>query len=315
MKQKIYWIGIITLIIAIIGSLFKVNHYPGAGILMIAGFFGLIMLFFPIGLINSYRKERNRSYIVLYITVYFTFFIVFTGMLFKVMHWQFAGKLMMAGLLFPFIVTLPVFLLTTGRIEKYSIYNTVYVLLFLVFVSVFNSLLALNVSKEKLNDSMYLASVYNRTVLIGEKLNNQKEPLNEKVDESANEALEVIKEIKREIMAQTKSEPAALNNDPYSIKYSDSRSLTTDIMINGREPSLGDRLEESIDKFILSINEADNDRVTASVARDILDFRTTEGDFRSWSAQKFSGNWTCWSLVYLGILENNIILLRNEMNN
>jgi hypothetical protein len=60
MKQKIYIIGVVTVVTVFTGAIFKVNHYPGAGVLLIAGLVSL----------------------------------VFLSMLFKLMHWPYAGVLL-----------------------------------------------------------------------------------------------------------------------------------------------------------------------------------------------------------------------------
>ena len=37
MKQKIYIFGVITSLVVFTGAIFKVNHFPGAGILLTLG--------------------------------------------------------------------------------------------------------------------------------------------------------------------------------------------------------------------------------------------------------------------------------------
>lgn len=194
MKQKIYWIGILSFIITILGTLFKMLHYPGAGWMMTIGFFGLIVIFFPLSLINSYRKIGNNTYKPLYIVTYLTFFVLFTGMLFKIMHWPGAGIWLLIGLPFPFVVFLPVFLVVTSKVKNYSIYNTVIVLLLLTFMSVFNALLALGVAKSSLNDSAYLASQYYRQAAIVATEKVCQPQGSEKITESSEALLGLIKE-------------------------------------------------------------------------------------------------------------------------
>jgi hypothetical protein len=86
-------------------------------------------------------------------------------MLFKIQHWPGAGKLIMIALPFPYVVFLPVFLAVTSRNKSFSINNTVFVLFLLSGISVFSLLLALNVSKEKIDDSLNLSRNYNRMEL------------------------------------------------------------------------------------------------------------------------------------------------------
>ena len=110
MKQKIYILGIVSAMVLITGAMFKVQHWPGAGVLITAGTVLLLTVFLPAALINHYRVNGNKQYKLLYITIYVTCFVVFTAMLFKIQHWPFAGYLVLIGVPFPFVVFLPVWL-------------------------------------------------------------------------------------------------------------------------------------------------------------------------------------------------------------
>ena len=160
MKQKIYILGIATAMIVFLGTLFKINHWAGAGILLMAGIFILVFVFMPMALINSYKAEGNRSNRILYFITWLTSLVVFISILFKVQHWPGAGYLMMVSIPFPFVVFLPVFLFVTSRNKDHSIYNTVYMLFLLMVISCFTVLLALNVSKEKMALSLGISRNY-----------------------------------------------------------------------------------------------------------------------------------------------------------
>jgi hypothetical protein len=126
------------------GAIFKIEHWPGAGILMTTGIASLVFLFIPMALINNYRSGKNREYLSLYIMTWITCFVVFTAMIFKIQHWPGAGIGLTIALPFPYLFFLPVFMAVTGRNPNFSIYKTVYVLLLLVVNSVFSALMALN---------------------------------------------------------------------------------------------------------------------------------------------------------------------------
>ena len=139
MKQKIYILGLITTLIISTGVIFKMEHWPAAGIMITAGTLILILLFLPFALINNYKAEGNTRNRLLYIVTYITCFVVFTGMLFKIQHWPFAGTGLLIALPFPYIVFLPVFLAVTSKNNNFNIYNTVFVLLLLALNSVFSA--------------------------------------------------------------------------------------------------------------------------------------------------------------------------------
>ncbi len=161
MKQKIYILGVIAAMIISTGLIFKVNHWPGAAILIITGTLILVLLFFPAALINNYKAEGNSQNKLLYIVTFITCFVVFTAMLFKIMHWPHAGVALLIALPFPYIVFLPVFLTVTSKNKNFNIYNTVFVLLLLALNSVFSALLSLNVSRNTIVDSFNISRNYN----------------------------------------------------------------------------------------------------------------------------------------------------------
>ena len=79
MKQKIYFLGLVAAMVMSTGAIFKVNHWPAAGIMIIAGTAILVLLFLPAALINHYRAEGNKQNKLLYIVTYITCFVVFTA--------------------------------------------------------------------------------------------------------------------------------------------------------------------------------------------------------------------------------------------
>ena len=144
MKQKIYILGLVTTLIVVTGIMFKINHWPGAGYLLTIGIFSLVFIFLPVSLQNHYKAEGNKQNLILYIVTWLTCFVVFTAMLFKIMHWPGAGIALFISLPFPYVVFLPVFLTVTGKNKNFNIYYTVFVLFLLAIISSYSALLALN---------------------------------------------------------------------------------------------------------------------------------------------------------------------------
>lgn len=160
MKTTTYLTGLLATILTFAGALFKINHLPGAGVLIMLGIFILVLIFLPAALINNFKSGEGKRNPVLYLVVWITCAVCFSAMLFKIMHWPGAGYIMLAALPFPYVVFLPVFIVLTSKSKNFSIYNTVFVLLLLTVISAFSALLALNVSKERIADSLFLSHNY-----------------------------------------------------------------------------------------------------------------------------------------------------------
>ena len=242
MKQKIYILGVITAIIICTGVILKVNHWPTAGILITAGTLVLVLIFFPAALINNYKAEGNTQNRLLYIVTYITCFVVFIGMLFKIMHWPHAGIGLLIALPFPYIVFLPVFLIVTSKNKNFNIYNTIFVLLLLALNSVFSALLSLNVSRDTITDSYNISRNYNKieAAIAQKPIIGNESAVNMKIDEIlkiTNDYQDLI--LKHEGMTREEWE-----NNPAKLLRADSPNIAATVLSDNGEMPAGIKLEK-----------------------------------------------------------------------
>jgi len=312
MKQKIYTLGLITTAIVILGALLKINHWPGGGQLLILGIAMLVLVFLPLALRNHYTTEGNRKNRALYIVTWLTCFVVFGGMLFKVMHWPGAGKGLMIALPFPYVVFLPVFLAVTAKDKSFSIYNTIYVLFLLAGISVFSALLAMNVSKEKVDDSMGLSRSYNRLEAALDKISAPalQTPVALKIDE----VLKIVDDYQSRIFAADGTSEEQWNYDPWTLRIPEGHDIASRALIaEGKYPALDIRLQSSMPDLISLLgNSVENSRL-AEIVPGILDFRVTPDDPLGWTKEKFVITPCVWSLIYLDGLETDLKLIRASL--
>ena len=118
MKNKIYYLGLIATTLVSLGCLYKIMHWPFAGIMLTVGMLILAILFLPLAVRSSYKAEPNKKLKTLYILVAIVFAIDFIGSLFKVMHWPGAKVLIMISLPLPFVVLLHISLYLTRMTKK-----------------------------------------------------------------------------------------------------------------------------------------------------------------------------------------------------
>jgi len=57
MKKLAYFSGALTSMMAILGMLFKIMHWPGASILLVLGYAGFAVIFIPSFAKYKYDKE------------------------------------------------------------------------------------------------------------------------------------------------------------------------------------------------------------------------------------------------------------------
>ena len=307
MKQKIYIFGVITALVIFAGTIFKINHFAGAGILLTVGLATLVLLFLPVALINNYKAEGDRQNLPLYIVTWLTCFVVFTAMLFKIMHWPFAGILMTIALPFPYVVFLPVFLII-ARNKNFSIYNTVFVLMLLVINSVFSGLLSLNVTRNRIDDSFNLSGNYIKVEAV---LNKFPEQIPDNpVIQSINEVLNTVDAYQEIIMKQENISPEQWKNNPETILKPDSKGLAAKALNNSGDSPEGTKLLSGLKNLVKSMEITPGYAELAKEAPLIFDIVSPNGNEADWYSWKFDDNNLAWVLIYLDGLETNLKMIR-----
>lgn len=82
-------------ILLLIGTLFKLNHYPGANVLLIVGALSGIIPFVIIIATSINKLKSYETFNVLFSSL--MLIVILLAFLFKMMHWAGAGKLIWIG--------------------------------------------------------------------------------------------------------------------------------------------------------------------------------------------------------------------------
>jgi hypothetical protein len=312
MKQKIYILGIITAIIICTGIVLKVNHWPGAGILITAGTLMLVLVFLPVALINNYKAVGNTQNRVLFIVTYITCFVVFTGMLFKVQHWPNAGIALFIALPFPYIVFLPVFLVVTSKNKNFNIYNTVFVLLLLALNSVFSALLSLNVSKDTVVDSYNISWHYcNADAAIAQLPVVFKESaVNLKIDE----IIKITNDYQDQILKNEGMTREQWKRNPGNLLIPESPNIAVKVLYDNGEMPPGSKLEKALKELIALMKRTRGYEATAEALPRILGFQPEKEE----DPLAFYGRNILiplsWALTYLDGLESNLHMIKASVS-
>lgn len=312
MKQKIYILGVVAVLIIVTGTIFKVNHFPGAGILLTIGLATLVLAFLPVALINNYREVENRQNLSLYIVTYLTCFIIFTAMLFKIQHWPHAGILLTVALPFPYVVFLPVFLSVTSKNKNFNIYNVVFVLSLLALNSVFSALLALNVTKARIDDSYNISRNYNKLEWALNQIpdRNPQTPVNLKIDE----VLKIVNEYQDLILRSEGTSLEQWSTNPGNLWRPDSRLVAAQILLTAEDAPVGARLETGLKSLITEMENTRGYEDLAKVAPVIFDFSDPVNRELDWADRIFKENNLVWALTYLDGLEVNLKMIKASVN-
>ncbi|MBN2666906.1 MAG: hypothetical protein JXR67_10370 [Bacteroidales bacterium] len=306
MKQKIYILGLATAIIVFLGTLFKVNHWPGAAILLVSGISILVFVFMPLALVSSYKAEGDKGKRLLYIVTWLTSLVVFTAMLSKIQHWPGSGLLMLVSIPFPFVVFLPVFLMSRRGNTKDNIYNTVSVLFLLMIISCFTGLLALNVSRDKMVDSYTVVHNYFRSSEAAENLEIS----------SQSPAVQLIDKM---IIMTQKYRDLYPGNSGYSPDmwkgepgpYQGSWLSQNNIIRFGKEKEdIHSDLLSGLGDLVSMLEKTPGCESLAAAAPSVFNLRKTPGGNYNWDSDLILAPTHPWLLVYLTGLENNLRMMK-----
>lgn len=142
MKKFIYIAGIASINAFLIGALMKMNHWPGAGIMVTLGLGIIAFLYLPLATFYAYKDTQDKSQLWVYITGFLCAFIDIAGALFKVQHFPGATILLMIGIPAPFIIFLPVFLYNNIKHKDQPMKGFLGVMFLMTYIAVFSVLLA-----------------------------------------------------------------------------------------------------------------------------------------------------------------------------
>jgi hypothetical protein len=311
MKQKIYILGLLTTMMIFTGTLFKLNHWPVAGILITVGVLMLVFVFLPLALRNNYKAEGNSQNLILYIVTWLTCFVVFLGMLFKIMHWPGVRYFLSIALPFPYVIFLPVFLVVTSKNKNFNIYNTVCVLFLLAIISAFTALLALNVSKERIDDSLIISLNCNRmeNAMDGLPSGNQQSPVNQKIDE----ALKIIDDYQDLILRNEDITEGQWEENPGNLQRPESANIAPAALVNSGESKPGARLEKVLKELVALIVQKNGSEAVAKALPVLLGLGKEKEMDQDLTYKYIQAVNLSWVLIYLDGLETNLKLIKTTI--
>lgn len=103
----------------LMGVLFKVQHWPGAGIVLTVSAISAVLLLIPALLVHLMKEPENRAKRAAYILGALGLICTIMGMLFKIQHWPLSGTFMVAGMIILFIIAFPWYTVVTWKDESH----------------------------------------------------------------------------------------------------------------------------------------------------------------------------------------------------
>jgi hypothetical protein len=153
MKKFMYILGTIAPSLLIVGAFCKLQHWPGASVLITLGTFLLAAVYLPVFAMVSIRDTRKKGkkvHLPLYIAGVVTGFIFLTGILFKIMHWPGAGVALMVSVIIMVVVFIPILVTQALRDKENQVQNFSILIFILALMAVNIMVFALKVSRNVL---------------------------------------------------------------------------------------------------------------------------------------------------------------------
>ena len=115
MRKTMHITGITAAILLLLGSIFKIQHWPGAGIMYVLGAASLCLLFMPLFLAVRIKEKPGKLSTISNVIGVLSAITLCFGILFKIMHWPWANILMNVGGVLLLFVFLPLYLINGFR--------------------------------------------------------------------------------------------------------------------------------------------------------------------------------------------------------
>jgi len=144
--------GLISSVIFLLGILFTVMHWPGAGIALSVGLLLLGLVFLPSLIFAKISDDKGEGKRAAYLVGLFAGLFYIAGFLFKLMHWPGAALIIFAGLILFSTIFIPLFVFTHYRNESRVSGHFIFVMVASMMAILFLSFMASNVTKDVLSE-------------------------------------------------------------------------------------------------------------------------------------------------------------------
>ncbi len=153
MKKFMYILGMIAPAMLITGTIFKIQHWPGAGVLLVLSLFILGAIYLPVFVmvkIRDTRKEGKKVNMPMYIFGLIAGIIFIAGAMFKIQHWPGAGIMISLSGLVTVLIFIPILVVQALKDKENQVQNFTILIFVLCFVAITFMMYALRVSKNVL---------------------------------------------------------------------------------------------------------------------------------------------------------------------
>ncbi len=127
MKNLLKIAGVAGMALISAGALFKIDHWPGANVLFVLGFFLLGAIFFPVSIFTIRKESSKPESPVIYGSALIGGLLTIFAPMLKVLHWPGANLFFLVGYALLGIVFLPLMLNSLLKNTKDNFFRSTYI--------------------------------------------------------------------------------------------------------------------------------------------------------------------------------------------
>ena len=128
MKNTMKISGIAGTVLLGFGALFKIQHWPLAGVMMTLGAVTLALVFMPSALGVLWKETHSRKKLFLFVSAFLAGMCFILGTLFKIQHWSGADIIIILAALFGIFFFVPALLVSKLQDQENKFKKPVYIL-------------------------------------------------------------------------------------------------------------------------------------------------------------------------------------------
>ncbi len=200
----------------ILGTLFKIQHWPGAGIILTLAAISGIIFFIPALLISRVQDQENKAKKPVYILGAVGVIFYVAGMFFKIQHWPLAGTFLVFGVIFLCFVAFPWYTWITWKEESHISTRFLFIIIGILLIMVPGAIVTLNLQRAYENgfytnqvqeQAMYSFLYRNNTSLVTRYHDSVSFPQIEQLHSRTNEILNYISGIQIKMIEESEGKP------------------------------------------------------------------------------------------------------------
>jgi hypothetical protein len=200
----------------IAGTLFKINHWPGAGPILILGTVSGILLFIPALLINRLDDLENKAKRPVYILGAAGVVLYVAGLLCKIQHWPLATTFMVIGLIILCLVAFPWYTWLTWKEENHVSSTFIFMVIGFLLIIIPGAIVNLNLqhsyqdryyTTNNQQNALYNYLFMNNSSLVGRYHDSLSYQKLDQIHIKTTGILSVISNVQEEMVRESEGEP------------------------------------------------------------------------------------------------------------